>query len=519
MGLEIGSQLGHYDVTALIGEGGMGQVYRARDTKSPDIGIEVNRHLRVRGGVMRKPTVWLLSLILAGLATSRAPAQETAYSSAIPKPLFRIVEQGKWGLIDETGQVLVPPKYDDLGHLSGRALVGRVPRVVSDALRLLRAGPVRHDLVRARLGKKWGFVGHGGDIAPRFDDAGTFGTDGLAQVKVGGRWGYIDRTGRIVIDPQFNYAEEFACGVAMVSTGRWPKEQGLIDVEGRFIVEPTLEGVSDPCAGPLTSPEDPPLDPVTHARTPIGVEKDGKQGFVNRTGSFVIAAELILPGLGGAFAEGLTVVRNDGKSGYIDETGKVVISPRFDAAYAFVNGLAQVRLGEKEGYIEKSGTLVIPARFDRTFPFRSALARVQVDDSWAYIDRAGAPVVENLEYAGAFAEGLAPVRVNGRVGYIDETGRMVITPRFESAGAFQDDRAVVQVGATHGYIDRAGELVIEPRWDRAGRFSAGLALVMEGDLLHYIDTDGDLVYTMEFLELADKLRDSVEQVGGVTIIR
>ncbi len=33
MPLNIGSRLGHYDVTALIGEGGMGQVYRATDTK------------------------------------------------------------------------------------------------------------------------------------------------------------------------------------------------------------------------------------------------------------------------------------------------------------------------------------------------------------------------------------------------------------------------------------------------------------------------------------------------------
>ncbi len=33
MALEVGSRLGHYDVTALIGEGGMGQVYRATDTK------------------------------------------------------------------------------------------------------------------------------------------------------------------------------------------------------------------------------------------------------------------------------------------------------------------------------------------------------------------------------------------------------------------------------------------------------------------------------------------------------
>ena len=33
MALEVGSRLGHYEVTALIGEGGMGQVYRATDTK------------------------------------------------------------------------------------------------------------------------------------------------------------------------------------------------------------------------------------------------------------------------------------------------------------------------------------------------------------------------------------------------------------------------------------------------------------------------------------------------------
>ena len=33
MSLQPGTTLAHYDVTALIGEGGMGQVYRARDTK------------------------------------------------------------------------------------------------------------------------------------------------------------------------------------------------------------------------------------------------------------------------------------------------------------------------------------------------------------------------------------------------------------------------------------------------------------------------------------------------------
>ena len=38
MALEVGSRIAHYDVTAKIGEGGMGEVYRARDTKLDHIG-------------------------------------------------------------------------------------------------------------------------------------------------------------------------------------------------------------------------------------------------------------------------------------------------------------------------------------------------------------------------------------------------------------------------------------------------------------------------------------------------
>ncbi len=51
MALTIGSRLGHYDVTALIGEGGMGQVYQATDTKLKRQVLAVSRWCRTNRGV------------------------------------------------------------------------------------------------------------------------------------------------------------------------------------------------------------------------------------------------------------------------------------------------------------------------------------------------------------------------------------------------------------------------------------------------------------------------------------
>src|ERR1039458_3116755 len=60
---------------------------------------------------------------------------------------------------------------------------------------------------------KYGFINKAGKmiINPQFDNAHDFNDD-LAVVKLGNKWGFIDKKGKIVINTLFDYAEDFSEG-------------------------------------------------------------------------------------------------------------------------------------------------------------------------------------------------------------------------------------------------------------------------------------------------------------------
>jgi len=63
----------------------------------------------------------------------------------------------------------------------------------------------------------WGYIDKTGKtvIEPQFDDARNFQEE-LARVKINKKWGYIDKTGKMVIEPQFDRAFGFSEGLANV---------------------------------------------------------------------------------------------------------------------------------------------------------------------------------------------------------------------------------------------------------------------------------------------------------------
>lgn len=64
-----------------------------------------------------------------------------------------------------------------------------------------------------------------------------------------------------------------------------------------------------------------------------------------------------------------------------------------------------------------------------------------------------------------FHDGLAPVFLNGKGGYIDKTGRFAIEPRFDSVSNFSEGLAAVSINGKTSYIDKSGRVVFDLDYD------------------------------------------------------
>ncbi len=110
----------------------------------------------------------------------------------------------------------------------------------------------------------------------------------------------------------------------------------------------------------------------------------------------------------------------------------------------------------------------------------------------------------------ADSQTLFPVDKDGKWGFIDATGKIVIPLKFEQARYFSEGLACVKVGDKYGFINEHGDMVIAPKYDSAWSFREGLAEVEE----HYgpsefIDKTGKVAFvppsSHRFIEFRDGL--------------
>lgn len=80
---------------------------------------------------------------------------------------------------------------------------------------------------------------------------------------------------------------------------------------------------------------------------------------------------------------------------------------------------------------------------------------------------------------------------NGKFGFIDSTGRVIIEPKFLNAGDFYEGLAPARLNGTFGYIDTTGNYVIPPIYDYAEEFKNGIAKVYIEERSFFINMNGN----------------------------
>nr|WP_185714604.1 WG repeat-containing protein [Campylobacter rectus] len=200
------------------------------------------------------------------------------------------------------------------------------------------------------------------------------------------------------------------------------------------------------------------------------VKKDGKYGYINTKGNFVVN----------------------------DENGnRIEISGKFDNAYSFTEDLAVVKKDGKYGYINTKGEQVIECKFDYAYSFKEGLATVKNNYSYSYFT----------------------INTKGNFVVNDENGnRIEISGKFDEAYSFTEDLAVVKKDGKYGYINTKGEWVIECKFGYAHDFKKGLTEVMKDGQWVVINTKGNFIVFDEDNNQIEVIKEVSDKSGNVFLL-
>jgi len=304
--------------------------------------------------------------------------------------------------------------------------------------------------------------------------------EGVVAVKVGEKWGLMDMSGKMLVEPTYDHVGSFNDGFAVVKKG---STYGVIDGKWKEVSMDFKD------------------NPRVLGKGRFAVQA-GKEGGMMEMGTFDLydaqGRRLTKAGYHyiHAFSEDLALVELGNKNGYIDLLGDVVIPLVYDDAEPFSEGLAFVRDDDFNAhFIDRKGNKVLSSKeWIMAGGFKDGLSWVDTVDGDGVIDRKGEYVVKPaFERIKDIEKGLASAQKEKRWGVINMKGQWVAEPRYSDVGWWSQERLAVMIDGKWGYIDRTGIMVIQPVFFDASDFEKELALVLQSDGSWYIDRQGSKV--------------------------
>lgn len=330
--------------------------------------------------------ILLLATIAAFVYVKNMPLEK----QTIDYKLIPVLSGEKWGYIDHKGRYVVNPQFTDCS-------------LFSDGLALVRASNGNVGYINSK-GK---YV-----IEPKYKN-GTDFSEGLAfVVREDGYPECINKNGEIVFSlKDAKYVGGFSEGRACYRANNL--KCGFVDRTGKVVIAPQFEAVDD-----------------FHGGLALVYNSERKAGYVDKSGKLVIRYQF---DLAGSFSDGLAAFSNGESTGFISPKGKYIINPQFDDAASFSDGLAAIEQGDMYGFIDKKGKIVINPQFEDVGPFSDGLAVVGNGEKYGYIDKDGKYKINpQFDAALPFSGGVAGVCSAGKWGLINKKGEFLVNPQFNN---------------------------------------------------------------------------------------
>ncbi|MBO6517839.1 MAG: WG repeat-containing protein [Bacteroidia bacterium] len=179
----------------------------------------------------------------------------------------------------------------------------------------------------------------------------------------------------------------------------------------------------------------------------------------------------------------------------VNTKGEVLAHNVVDKIYPFSeNGYAQFKKSGGLGIVDTAGEIIIKPRFKKIYQGDSTFLALKNNTVWLF-DRTGKQLtkIDKVTRFSEFNNGLAMVKHEKKIGYIDEQGRWQIKPTYKYATQFGKGVALVQTPKGYNTINNFGETVTQLNVLGRPRFSEGIILYKGMLGFCYMDKFGHLI--------------------------
>lgn len=298
----------------------------------------------------------------------------------------------------------------------------------------------------------------------------------LYRINVGGKYGFINEKGDIIIEPQFDNA--FFCFKDSVCFAQIGEKRGLINTEGQFTTELSNE------IGWVYG---------FHKNKSICIGTNDKYGIIDKNGTIILP--IIYNNIIRHDSIGFIVEDSNGNRGYVKNNGDFIVPCIFDDVNGYEDNLMVVATSRKCGYVDTMGHWVIDSIFDDARGFGNGLARVKKDGFWMFIDKKGESVKNLLfdEILTGFSDNRAFVKEGNSILLIDTNGKTKKIISADTVYTFKNGYATYKKGNFYGKIDTNGNEIIPPIYEGIGHFQNGFFSFERNGKYGWIDNNGKIV--------------------------